>query len=150
MIEKFEIDKKYKVGDFANLVGTLITAGPGVNYSKVYWKRFEREKWLTLLLNNNDYDGYIKIKKYTLEDLEKWNRNIQIEINPIRLGKFSLIISLDASRTGWGAESKGEIISVFWNQEDKKPHNNYLELLAAFSPWNASLPMNVNAKSCYA
>ena len=53
--------------------------------------------------------------------------------NPIRKSRFQLEIFSGASRTGWGAYSKGEReTNEFWNKTDQQLHINALELLAVF------------------
>lgn len=52
--------------------------------------------------------------------------------NPIRESKFKIEIFTDASLTGWGSYSQGEVASGLWSKEEQKLHVNALELLAAF------------------
>ena len=67
-----------------------------------------------------------------MEDFRWWRKNVMIGVNPIKMQNYRLVISSDASRTGWGAEADGVVTHGFWNQEDQKSHINYLELLASF------------------
>lgn len=132
ILNRFETGKQYKIRSFAQILGTLVAASPAVEYSKVYCKRLERAKWLALTVNNNNFEAHMKIKHEVLEDFAWWKTNILIGTNPIRTQKYKIVISSDASRTGWGAVSNSIITRGFWSMNDKKFHINYLELLAAF------------------
>ncbi|XP_074107699.1 uncharacterized protein LOC141532965 [Cotesia typhae] len=131
-LNHFEVGKKYKIRFFAQLIGTLVAASPAVEYSKIYIVRLEREKWLALTINDNNFEAYIKITNSIMEDLIWWKINLLTGSNPIRTQNYKITISSDASRSGWGAESNLEVTHGFWSQKDKKFHINYLELLAAF------------------
>ncbi|XP_044591535.1 uncharacterized protein LOC123269765 [Cotesia glomerata] len=110
----------------------LVACCPGVEYGKVFCKRLERAKWLALLVNNNDFEGSMKLNETVFEDVLWWKRNISKTSSRIKTQNYSLVISSDASRTGWGAESQGNVTHGFWSPEDQKLHINHLELLAAF------------------
>ncbi|XP_057336473.1 uncharacterized protein LOC130677723 [Microplitis mediator] len=103
-----------------------------VEYGRAYCKRLERAKWLALTLNNNDFEGFMTINAGVLEDLQWWRDNIMSANSRIKSHKYSIVITSDASRTGWGAEAGGVVTRGFWNPEDQKHHINYLELYAAF------------------
>lgn len=132
LIKHFEVGKTYKIRFVAQLIGILVAASHAVEYSKTYCKRLERAKWLALTINNENFEGYMKISNYMLEDLTWWNINVLTGSNPIRHKKYKMIISTDASGSGWGAECNSVTTRGFWSQSDKKFHINYLELLAAF------------------
>ncbi|XP_063366186.1 uncharacterized protein LOC134654648 isoform X1 [Cydia amplana] len=131
-LSHFKVGNQYKIRLFAQLLGVLVAASHAVQYSKIYCKRLERAKWLALTVNNDDFEGYMKITDYVKEDLTWWHINVLTGSNPIRTKKYKIIISSDASRSGWGAESNSITTRGFWSQDDKKFHINYLELLAAF------------------
>ena len=67
-----------------------------------------------------------------LEDLTWWKHNLLIGYNPIRKRLFTLEMSSDASRTGWGAYCNNVGTHGFWRNAENNFHINYLELLAAF------------------
>lgn len=95
-------------------------------------KEWKDKKYLALLISNNNYEGKIFISKAIKSDLDWWQNNSRIGINPIRTNQFSLEMSSDASTTGWGAYCQGLSSHGFWSVNEKKFSINYLELLAAF------------------
>ena len=66
------------------------------------------------------------------EDLLWWQHPSSIGKNPLRLRKFKIELSSDASLTGWGAHCEGKSAHEFWSKIERKFSINYLELLAAF------------------
>ena len=82
----------------AQTVGTLIAACPAVNYGWLYTKRLEREKFLALTENNDDFDKKMRVSRSMKSDLEWWLKNIGTAKNQIK----------DASLTGWGAYCGGK------------------------------------------
>ena len=132
MTNSFQEGKAYKIRDFAKLLGVLTAACPAVAYSPTFCKRLERQKFLALMLNDNDYEGKIFIKHTMTEDLLWWQKNALIGKNPIRTHEFVMEISSDASLTGWGAFCNGVSTHGLWTEKEKRFSINYLELLAAF------------------
>lgn len=132
LLGQFKVNQWYKVRDIAQLLGVLTAASPAVAYSQLYTKRLEREKFLALTFNGNDFEGKMYFKEILIEDLEWWKNNILIGVNPFRTYNYVLEIFSDSSLTGWGAHSEGKSTYGFWNAEERKWHINYLELLAAF------------------
>ncbi|KYM95726.1 hypothetical protein ALC62_13632, partial [Cyphomyrmex costatus] len=132
LLEKFQINKWYKIREFAQLLGTLNAVCPAVTYGFMYCKRLEREKFMALKFNDNNFEGKIQIKKSMFEDLQWWKDNIRISSNPIRKQDYTLEIFSDASRSGWGCFCNGTSAHGIWNEEERKHHINFLELLAAF------------------
>ncbi|CAD6206426.1 GSCOCG00012690001-RA-CDS, partial [Cotesia congregata] len=114
LLRDIEPHRNYKIRTIAHVIGIL------------------RAKWLALLVNNNDFEGSMKLNETVFEDVLWWKRNISKTSSRIKTQNYSLVISSDASRTGWGAESQGNVTHGFWSPEDQKLHINHLELLAAF------------------
>lgn len=131
LCKKFKEGKHYKIREFAKLLGVLTAAVPAIAYGSIYCKRLERQKFLSLIINNN-YEGRIVINKNMKEDLNWWQDNVLTGKNPIRLHHFKVELSSDASLTGWGAHCQGISAHGLWSITEKQFSINYLELLAAF------------------
>ncbi|XP_053970336.1 uncharacterized protein LOC128872056 isoform X1 [Hylaeus volcanicus] len=132
LVKTFKQDRYFKIRDFTKLLGTLTAACPAVVYGSIYCKRLERQKYLALILNDNDYEGKIHMNKSMIDELRWWERIVPTGSNPIRTQKFELEISSDASLTGWGTHCNGKSAEGFWTKEERKHCINYLELLAAY------------------
>ena len=132
LVDRFSKLNKCKIREFAHFIGCLVAACPALQYSWLYTKNFEREKFLALLFHDNNYDSKMILKSYLQEDFQWWKTNILKGIQPILDSEFQLEIFSDASLTGWGAVCDGEKVSGFWKGCEYKLHINQLELKAAF------------------
>lgn len=65
-------------------------------------------------------------------ELKWWIDNIKAQFRKIDQGTPQIVISSDASMSGWGAVCNGVKIGGRWNDDEKIHHINYLELLAVF------------------
>lgn len=130
--KEFKKGNSYKIRNFAVFLGILTAACPAVAYGFIRCKRLERQKFLSLKVNGDNYEGKIYIKECMMEDLNWWKINAAIGMNPIKNQNFSMEIYSDSSLSGWGCYCNDISTGGFWNKEEKKKHINYLELLAAF------------------
>ncbi|XP_011859632.1 PREDICTED: uncharacterized protein LOC105557096 [Vollenhovia emeryi] len=93
------------IREFASFIGSLVSVCPAVQYELLYTKRFEREKFLALVRNKEDYSARMDISPHLQEDF-KWWINIfsnSRQANKIRSGRFVREIFTNASLSGWGA-----------------------------------------------
>lgn len=109
----FSVGRKITIREFAKFLGVLNACCPAVAYSRVHCKKFERVRFLELLLKNNNYEAKMTINNTLKEDLIWWRKNAALGINPIRTMNFRITIESDASMSGWGAFSEGVRIKGF-------------------------------------
>lgn len=131
-IDYFQIHSTYKIKEFAQFIGVLTSACPAVKYGWLYTKLLEREKYLALQRNSNNYETYMTLRSDILPDLNWWRKNITKSYNNLKTDKFDLEIYTDASLSGWGATCNGDSTCGWWTTADQQNHINYLELLAIF------------------
>lgn len=82
--------KTYKIRDFAEFIGYLVSCWPAEKYSHVRRKRLKREKYLTLELIDNNYDRSMKLFDLN-SDLQCWFRNISCAYRSSKFAEFSKI-----------------------------------------------------------
>lgn len=131
LINKFKKLSHCKIRDFAQFIGSIIACCPAMEYGWLYSKSFEREKWLALMNNNNDYESKMNLN-LNLSDLNWWQNNILLSKKIIERNTFVMEIFTDASLSGWGAVYNNEKAHGFWTNQEKQNHINFLELKAAF------------------
>lgn len=131
-VREFLHKESCQIRNFARLIGLLVAACPAVPYGILYTKLLEREKFLALILSDNDFDQKMVIPSYLQEDLRWWLSVILFVKNPIRHSKFKKEIFSDASLSGWGAHCNRENVHGFWTSSERRLHINHLELIAAF------------------
>ncbi|KYN29087.1 hypothetical protein ALC57_01488 [Trachymyrmex cornetzi] len=121
------------IREFASLIGSLVSVCPAIQYGLLYTKALEREKFLALVNNNEDYSKFMRLPSHLQADFSWWTSilNDTNQSNGIRSGKFVREIFSDASLNGWGA-SCGELRTHgWWSKSDLALHINALELKAA-------------------
>lgn len=122
---------KCKLREFARLIGLLVSACPAIQFSWLYTKLLERQKYLCLR-ENPSYNSIISIPDALKSDMQWWMQHIDHACNPFRTNQFKTVIYSDASTTGWGAYNNGNKTYGYWKDEEKHCHINELELKAAF------------------
>lgn len=130
--KEFYVKKTCKIRELAQFLGLLIASCPAIQYGTLYTKNLEREKYLSLVKENGNYESRMNLPKKLLPDLKWWIDNILVATNPIRTSEFTLEIFTDASLTGWGAVTGNNRTHGWWSADQRDDHINYLELLAAF------------------
>ncbi|XP_070517424.1 uncharacterized protein [Cardiocondyla obscurior] len=128
------IDLENAYLDFASLIGSLVSVCPAAPYGLLYTKRFEREKFLALDAESENYEAWMLLPDHLREDFDWWSRTLA---NPylasiIHSGSYALEIYSDASLTGWGASCGAQRTHGWWSPEDKSLHINVLELKGSF------------------
>jgi len=83
-------------------------------------------------MNGGNYERKIILPDNLREDLNWWRIHAVVGSNPIRTQNYSREIFSDSSLSGWGCFYDGKTAFGFWNEQERKKHINYLELLAAF------------------
>lgn len=121
-----------RIRDFARLTGLLVSACPATEYGWVYTKSLERQKYIYLKQNHGNYDKKMPVSAVAKSDLTWWLKKIDEAKSKIKCNKFYREVYSDSSLTGWGSSCGSETAAELWNEEERKHHINYLELLAAF------------------
>lgn len=131
-IETFRLKKKCKIREFAKFIGILGSCCLAFTYGWVHMKDFEREKYLALKANDNNFEAVMVVSNNLMSDLQWWKKNILTGYNPIGIKNFVLEIFSDASKSGWGACCRTERTHGFWNDMERNFHINLLELQSSF------------------
>lgn len=63
---------KCSIKDFASLIGSLISVCPAVQYGLLHTKLFEREKFLALRKNNDNYSSFMSLPNHLKKDFDWW------------------------------------------------------------------------------
>ena len=126
--------KAISIWTFAELIGKMTAAEPGVKYAALHYKTLELDKDRALKSNFGNYDSFMQISSESKLCIKWWIRNIETVNKPISPGKMDRRIETDSSLMGYGGHDVTHDIefSGTWSEQDKQFHINYLELKAAF------------------
>ena len=89
------------ITEVAQLVGTLVSSLPGVQFGKLHYRNLEIEKNIALRENKGDYEALRSLSPSAKEDLAWWIESIDKVFNPISHGNPVTEIRTDASKKGW-------------------------------------------------
>ncbi|RLU15629.1 hypothetical protein DMN91_011382 [Ooceraea biroi] len=146
MLRKTVNKSKVTIRDFAQLIGTLVAACPGVQYGWAHIKTLEREKELALILNGRNYEDKISLSVGTRSQFDWWERNLPNAFSNFRKDAADTVVFTDASTSGWGAVLENKKIHGFWSGKEKQEHINLLELKAV---WLALLSFEAELRNCH-
>lgn len=92
-----------KITELAQVIGTLVSSLPGVQFGKLHYRTLEIDKNLALKENKGNFEAKTSISNIAKSDLTWWIENIDQASNPISHGNPDIEIQTDASKKGWGA-----------------------------------------------
>lgn len=120
------------ITEFAQLIGKLVAAEPGVEYAPLFYKSLEKAKDKNLKLKCGNFKSFMKITEDIRNELQWWVDNLHSSFKKVSHGTPSVVIHTDASLKGYGACIKDLKIesSGVWSVEEQKLHINVLELKA--------------------
>ena len=123
---------RISIRDLAQLIGKLIALTPGNKYGYLFCKRLENYKNKWLKKNLGDYNSLIILAEEIIEDIKWWENNAGSFPVSLRMLENVLVITSDASTSGWAGVCEGETINGLWSDEEQSMHINLLEIKAAF------------------
>ena len=124
--------KETTIREVSRALGYMVSSFPGVMYGPLYFRQLEREKTLALRYSKGDYDACMVVSDKAGSELLWWNTHLEASYNIISHGEPTVVMSTDASSTGWGCALHDTSTGGHWTAEEARNHINYLELLAIY------------------
>lgn len=121
-----------KIREVARLVGLIVASFSAVEYGPLFYRELEKEKSKALVLNKGNFDAKMSMTFPMLKEIDWWIENLPSAQRKISHGIPEIVITTDASGSGWGARCDGVCINGRWTSFESVHHINYLELLAVF------------------
>lgn len=118
-----------KIVEFAQMIGSLMSSCPAVEYGYLHCKSFERAKIRALHSNQMNYESVISLPSYIKQDLNWWMDNLVATSGKVKSLTYKLEIF--RSLTGWGAYCDGAGRQGEWTDQERVLHINHFELKAA-------------------
>ena len=124
--------KETTIREVSRALGYMVSSFPGVRYGPLYFCQLEREKTLALRYSKGDYDACMVVSDKAGSELLWWNTHLEASYNIISHGEPTVVMSTNASSTGWGCALHDTSTGGHWTAEEARNHINYLELLAIY------------------
>ena len=118
------------IRELARVIGMIVASFPAVKYGPLHYRQLEKEKTHALKNSKGDFDAIVQLSQTACEELTWWCNNVTVADNDILHSDPDLVISTDASLTGWGCHYEGVASGGHWLASEKEFHINYLELKA--------------------
>ena len=91
------------IRELASLIGTLVSTFPGVEFGPLYYRALERNKDFALKTSKGDFDAELCLSPASIHELNWWVSSLPTASRTIDHGIPHVVLSTDASHTGWGA-----------------------------------------------
>ena len=124
--------QKTTIREVSRALGYMVSSFPGVMYGPLYFRQLEKEKTLALRYSKGNYDPFMVVSDKACNELMWWNTHLEASYKVIGHGEPTVVMSTDASSTGWGCVQNGTRTSGHWTEEEAKNLINYLELQAIY------------------
>ena len=108
----------------------MVSSFSAVDLAPLHYRNIEKEKILALQKSKGNFESTMIIIDRMKSDLKWWIDNLPNQKRLICHDNSSMIITTDASLSGWGAVCKDQRIGGRWNEQESCHDINYLELLA--------------------
>ena len=118
------------ITELAQLVGTLVSCLPGVQFGQLHYRNLEIEKNLALRKHKGNYEAQITLSSSAKDKLSWWIQKAHKAFNPISHGNPLLELRTAASKKGWGVYLDGDTNQSLWSVSESQLHINELELKA--------------------
>ena len=101
------------ITELAQLVGTLVSCLPGVQFGKLHYRNLDIEKNMALRKHKGNYEAQLTLSSTAKDELIWRIENVDKAFNPISHGNPTIELRTDASKKGWGAYLEGD--TTQWN-----------------------------------
>ena len=113
--------KTLSIRQVAKLLGTITSAFPGVRFGPLHYRSLEQCKIVALKKTKGNFDAEMILSQQAAQDIQWWIDNITLFVNLLALGSASIVLTTDASKTGWG------LLPIIQQQQDsgnlRRVHN---------------------------
>ena len=124
-----------KIHELAQAIGLMVASFQGVQYGKLFYRKFDNHKSKALKLAKGNYWTKTKLTTDCISDIDWWILNIAKSQKHMNLSEPSIALESDASKKEWGGclvTEKGRIpTGGNWSAEEGKLHINQFELMDA-------------------
>ena len=116
----------------AHLIGLLSSTAPAISVAPFHYRGLQRLRQRALQNSRGNYDHEIVVDKEAEADLLWWVEHVRgSDGHPVVHPSADMILTTDASKSGWGATDQERSTGGMWTQDERKAHINCLEMKAA-------------------
>lgn len=116
----------------ARVLGLLVSTFSAVEYGRLHYREIEKEKIQALKTSKGDFDSEMIVTENMKIDLLWWVSNLASQERNINHGNAQIVITSDASLSGWGAVYGNDKFGGRWSESEAENHINVLEMMAVW------------------
>ena len=120
----------FPIREVARFISLLVSSFPAMRYGPLFYRFLEKNKILALKNAKGNFDSTMQLDADALDEVKWWADNVLNSFCPIKVDPPALIISTDASLSGWGCSFNGLSAGGRWSPLEAVNHINVLELKA--------------------
>ena len=120
---------RVSVRDLAVFIGNVVAAGPGVPVAPVRYKYLELVRNRFLAASGGNYEALVSLDDHARQLVKWWSHHLHLQCRSLLCDPPSIVITTDASLSGWGAIVGSTETGGHWAREELE-HINVLELKA--------------------
>ena len=133
LCEEINSKETFKIRFLAHFIGVLVSSLPAIEHGSLYYRFLEANKNEALKNCCGNFEGYTSLNLDSKTEVFWWYENVSESVRLIKhYSTPDIIISMDASLTGWGAVYKDLKCGGHWSKDENQYHINVLELMAIF------------------
>ena len=111
----------------AEVIGLIVSSFPAIKLARLHYRHLKFSKINALKDNLND--AACSLSQEAKDELEWFSTRYHL-YNGTSIKKHSsvMVLTTDASQSGWGVTFENQLTNGEWSMEEKKQHINWLEL----------------------
>ena len=120
---------KRSVQEVAEVIGLIVYSFPAIKLARLHYRHLEFSKINALKENLNDFDAACSLSQGAKDELGWFSTRCHL-YNGTSIKKRSsvMVLTTDASQSGWGVTFGNQLTNGKWSMEEKKQHINRLKL----------------------
>ena len=136
-----KLAKKVTIRQLSALIGSLVASFIAIPLGRIFYRNLEKDKTEGLKKSKGDWEQKVIVSKEGLLEIDRWLENNSSR-TPINRGKPEVMITTDASKTGFGGVFLDKTINGLLSFDEQMLHINLLELKAVL------FSLKIFAKKC--
>ena len=110
------------VRHLAHLIGLLSSTAPAVSVAPLHYRGLQRLRQRALQNSQGNYDHKILVDQEAEADLLWWVEHVRgSNSHPVVHPSADMVLTKDASKSGWGATDQESSTEGMWTQDERKP-----------------------------
>jgi len=118
------------IREVSQVLEHMVSLFPGVMFGPLYFRNIEKQKTMALQESRGNFENHMTLERKSLSEIKWWIDHVPSSFNVIQRDEPTIVMTTDASSTGWGCTLGDAHTGGLWTPEEASNHINFLEMLA--------------------